>query len=135
MNTFNDKFLAAGLFWLRVLTGLGMAYHGYGKVFGDHMQMLVPGVEKLGFPQPVIFAWLAALSEFAGGILIAIGLGTRIAAFFIFVTMSVAAFVVHAQDAFNVKELALAYWTVSGVLILTGAGAWSLDELFSRRGR
>lgn len=123
----------AGLLWLRVLAGLGIAYHGYGKVFGGWIGKLTEGVAALGFPMPHLFAWAAALSEFAGGILLVAGLGTRYAAAFIFVTMSVAAFMVHAADPFQKKELALAYWTISGALAMTGGGRWSLDrKLFCR---
>lgn len=124
-----------GLLWLRILTGAGIAYHGYGKVFGGQMEMLLPGVKALGFPMPEFFAWAAALSEFAGGLLILIGLFTRPAAFFLFVTMSVAAFVVHGKDPLQVKELAFAYWTVAGALLLTGAGRFSFDHYFFGKGR
>lgn len=31
------------------------------------------------------------------------------------------------------KELALAFWTISGALIMTGGGRWSLDHLFRRK--
>jgi putative oxidoreductase len=122
-----------GLLWLRVLMGAGIATHGYGKIFGGRMDKFAEGIAEMGLPLPEVAAWAAALSEFAGGIFVAIGLGTRIAAFFIFATMSVAAFIRHAPDPFNVKELALAYWTMAGALIVTGAGPLSLDALIGRR--
>lgn len=122
-----------GLLWLRVIAGAGMAYHGYGKVFGGVADKMVEGVANMGFPMPVVFAWAAALSEFAGGILLILGLGTRFAAFFIFVTMAVAAFKVHGADPLQVKELALAYWTVAGALMLTGAGRFSIDSFFCKK--
>ena len=122
-----EMLMSFGLLFLRVAAGAGIAYHGYGKVFGGHMDKMVEGVASLGFPMPVVFAWAAALSEFGGGILIVIGFLTRPAAFLVFATMSVAAFMVHAADPLSVKELALAYWVISGALILTGAGKISLD--------
>ena len=120
-----------GLLWLRVLMGAGMAYHGYGKLFGGTMQKFMEGVAALGMPSQM--AWAAALSEFLGGICIALGLGTRVAAAFVFATMSVAAFRAHAADPFNVKELALAYWVMSGALVLMGAGDFSVDAKLKRR--
>ena len=122
----------AGLLWLRVLTGAGMAYHGYGKVFGD-MSKMIEGVTSMGFPLPIAFAWAAALSEFVGGICLIIGLGTPIAAFLIFMTMNVAIFMVHKADPLQVKELAYAYWTISITLMLTGAGKWSLDRTLLKK--
>lgn len=129
-----QRIAAWGLLWLRVLMGLGIAYHGYGKIFGGehfgaNVEGFAGGVAKMGFPMPLFFAWCAAFSEFAGGIFVALGLFTRLAALSVFATMSVAAFVAHADDPLKVKELALAYWTMSGALVLTGGGCLSLDKL------
>lgn len=117
-----------GLLWLRILMGAGIAYHGYGKIFGGGLGGFAQGISSMGFPAPELFAWMAALSEFIGGICIVLGFGTRIAAFFVFSTMSVAAFVHHAGDPLAVKELALAYWTMAVTLMLTGPGKLSVDE-------
>jgi putative oxidoreductase len=134
MINWKSCFTSLGLLWLRVLMGVGIAYHGYGKVFGGIMPQMVEGVTKMGAPFPVLFAWAAALSEFLGGILIALGLATRVSALFVMITMSVAGFIVHKADPWNVKELAFAYWTIAGALILTGPGSLSLDTLFSKLG-
>lgn len=110
--------------------GSAMAYHGYPKVFGGVAAQLAQGLSAMGFPAPTLFAWLASLSEFGGGLLIVLGLGTRVAATFVFINMSVALFVAHAKDPFQVKELAFLFWTISGALIATGGGKFSLDSLF-----
>jgi putative oxidoreductase len=128
-----DALSAAGLLWLRVLMGVGIALHGYGKIFGGGMDGYAQMVGKLGFPAPTLFAWLSALAEFAGGILVALGLGTRVAAAFVFVNMTVAAFHAHSGDPLKVKELALAYWTIAGAIVLLGGGRLSLDCLFCKR--
>lgn len=133
INTWREKALTLGLLWLRVLMGFGIAWHGYGKIFGGRMAKFTEGVAGLGFPVSEFFAWAAALSELVGGILVVVGLGTRFAALFIFITMSVAAFLWHAADPFSVKELALTYWVMAGTLILTGAGSFSVDARFRKR--
>ena len=122
-----------GLLWLRILAGTGIAYHGYGKVFGGSIDKFAEGVASMGIPLPLFFAWAAALSEFAGGICIVLGLFTRSAALFLFVTMSVAAFIKHGDDPFRKKELALAYWTFAGAFICMGPGKFSLDHLIKTR--
>jgi len=133
MDSWRDKSLNIGLLWLRVLMGLGISlFHGYGKIFNGRMEQFTEGVAKLGFPAPEFFAWAAALSEFLGGILVVLGLGTRLAAFFVFITMSVAAFIRHAPDPFDVKETALLYWTISMAIVLTGPGFFSLDNIITR---
>ena len=123
------------LLLLRVFIGLAIASHGYHKVF-EHMPQFTQGVAKLGFPSPMLFAWMAALSEFAGGIMLAMGLFTRFAAFFVGIVMAVAVFKVHAADPFKVKELAYAYLVVSGSLLAGGGGFFSLDRaIFMSRTR
>jgi putative oxidoreductase len=129
MNQWTAHF---GVLILRVLAGLGIASHGYPKVFGGRMDELVEATAKMGFPVPWLFAWAAALSEFAGGLLLAAGLAARISAFVILCTRSVAAFVAHAGDPFSRKELALAYAVVALALFLTGPGRYSLDRLLGR---
>jgi len=122
------KFENVGLLWLRVLMGCGIAYHGYTKIFGGGMEGFSNMIGQMGFPFPVAFAWMAALAEFAGGILIVIGLATRMSALFVFITMLVAVFVAHGGDPYARKELALAYLVMTGALISTGAGKFSLDK-------
>jgi len=133
INTIKKYLPDIGILWLRVLMGGGMAYHGYGKVFGGRIEGLATGVAAMGFPLPEFFAWAAALSEFLGGICIALGLFTRPAAFFVFITMAVAAFIKHGADPFKRKELALAYWTIAGALIFLGSGKFSLDYWIQKK--
>ena len=120
------------ILFLRLGFGLCMATHGYAKIFGGYMDKFTEGVAALGFPAPATFAWLAALSEFAGGILVALGLGTRVSSFFIAFTMVVAAFVQHAADPFEKKEMAILFLTGFCALILTGGGQFALDRFLHK---
>ena len=122
-----------GMLLLRVAFGAAMAYHGYQKIFGGMMPQFVEGVGKMGFPMPEVFAWAAALSEFAGGIFLALGLFGRFAAFFIAVTMAVAAFVALSAKPLSDKELALAYLVISSAFVMMGPGALSVDGM--RKGK
>ncbi len=88
----------------------------------------------MGFPVPVVFAAAAALTQFLGGALVAVGFATRPAAFMILTVMCFAAFLRHAGQPFGAKELALAYASVSLALIFTGPGRLSLDSLFGFKG-
>lgn len=116
-----------GLLIIRVFTGLAIAFgHGLGKI--PPSERFIGGVAKLGFPAPDFFAWMAGLSEFVGGLLIAIGLLTRPSAFFLTITMCVAAFIRHADDPFGGKEKALLFAAIAVMLIFTGAGRYSVDD-------
>ncbi len=133
------------------LSGLGLALaHGYGKVMAlssGEGAGFIAGVESLGFPLPGLFAWAAALAEFLGGLCVALGVGTRVAAAFAASTMFVAAFLRHhalqhllvalgamkASDetvrSWGNPELALVYLLVFGALVLTGGGRFSLERV------
>jgi len=124
---------AVGLVWLRFLVGCGIASHGLEKIFGGKIEGFSQAVAHLGFPLPSLFAWAAALSEGLGGLCLAVGLGTRVAAFFIFCTMSVALFLQHRADPFQTKELAYLYWSVSGALMMLGGGSYALEQRIRTR--
>jgi putative oxidoreductase len=117
---------------LRVVAGLLMAsLHGLGKV--PPSEKFMGGVEALGFPMPVLFAWLAGLAELVGGVFLAIGLFTRPSALLIFITMIVAAFGRHMADPLDMKELSLMYAAVALIFVTRGAGRISIDHFLGRK--
>ncbi|WP_235046249.1 DoxX family protein [Bdellovibrio bacteriovorus] len=131
-RNFNTKMDDFALTVLRVFIGLTMAFsHGLGKI--PPPEMLVEGVRSMGFPAPELFAWCAGLAEFAGGILLALGLLTRPAAAFMVFTMMVAVFGVHAADPFGQKEMGLLYLFTGLFFVLHGAGRWSVDHLITKK--
>ena len=121
----------AGLALLRIFTGIALAFaHGFSKV--PPGEGLITRAGEMGFPMPVLFAWAAGLSEFLGGIFLALGFLTRISSFFIAVTMLVALIGVHAADPFNRQELAFMYLFVASAFLLKGAGDWSVDSFLRK---
>ncbi len=131
------RFGDIGLMILRIGTGAIMAYaHGFSKVYSNGAfgvsDQLVGTVRSLNFPAPTAFAWMAALTELLGGILLALGLMTRPVALALTFNMGVAAFVVHGSDKLAVKEMALLYFLAFQVFIFTGAGRYSLDKFFRK---
>jgi putative oxidoreductase len=111
---------------IRLFFGITLAFaHGYGKFvdlggFGAKIANKIPFSDVLG---PA-----AGISEFVGGLLLAIGLFTRPAAVFVLATMAVAGFYIHAADPFPKKELAFAYATAALALLIAGPGSLSLDR-------
>lgn len=128
----HDNKASAALLVARLLFGGLMAFtHGLGKL--PPPDMMVEGLGAMGLPMPGPMAWAAALAEFAGGVLIAVGLLTRPAALLWLITMAVAAFVAHAADPIGKKELALLYLGFSVVLLGSGAGKFSLDYFLGKK--
>ncbi len=121
----------AGLALLRIFSGVAMAFaHGLGKL--PPAEGLIGRTAEMGFPMPAFFAWAAALSEFVGGIFLALGLLTRLSSFFIAVTMLVALIGVHGADPFNVQEKAFLFLFISIAFMLKGSGDWSVDSFLRK---
>jgi putative oxidoreductase len=133
-----------GLAILRIGVGLMLGLgHGLGKIWTNgHIgvpEQLVGGVAKMGFPAPTFFAWMSVLAELLGGLLLAQGLLTRPAAFFMAFNMAVAAFVAHkgapiVSGGGVSKEPALLYLLPSLCFMLVGAGRYSVDHLIRGSG-
>lgn len=115
-----------GLALLRIGSSALLLTHGFSK-----FQKLISGDFEFGDPigigaTPTLF--LAVLAEFVCPILIILGFKTRWAAIFPAVTMVVAAFIVHAQDAIGVKEKALLFLIAFVSISLLGPGKYSIDK-------
>ncbi|QBA65603.1 DoxX family protein [Muriicola soli] len=115
-----------GLAFLRISASAMMLSHGYPK-----FQKLLSGDFEFGDPiglgaTPTLF--LAIIAEFICPILVMIGFKTRWAALPTAITMAVAAFIVHAPDAFASKEKALLFLTLFVAIIFLGPGKFSIDK-------
>lgn len=115
-----------GLLALRLGVGITLAFgHGLGKL--PPSDGFISGTAEMGFPLPALFAWAAALSEFAGGLLLAVGLATRPAAFFVACTMAVALFARHDGLVFGEGEKAWLFLIAAVAILIAGAGRYALD--------
>ena len=107
--------------------GIALAFaHGQGKL--PPSERFTSGVEDMGFPLPALFAWAAAVSEFLGALLVAIGLATRPAAFLAACTVATAFFIRHQGDSFETREKAFLYMAGFIAIMLVGSGRYSVDE-------
>jgi putative oxidoreductase len=124
----------AGLALLRIFAGLALALaHGMGKI--PPQEGFIGWIASWGFPAPGMFAWFSGLAEFAGGVLLALGLLTRPVALLIVLNFVVAQVWGHAGDPFGDRELALLFQFIALQFLVVGAGRYSADWLIGRGGR
>ena len=125
-------FADIGLLLLRVGVGTIMATsHGWGKLSTFSEQ-------AASFPDPLgvgsqLSLTLAVGAEFFCSIALVLGLCTRLASIPLIVTMLVAACIIHGDDPWAKKELAVMFLIPFTVLLLTGPGRFSLDCLLCRK--
>jgi putative oxidoreductase len=128
--------LSLGLLVLRLVVGLTMAGHGAQKVFGwwggPGLKAWTEGVAKMRIRPAVPFAWLAALAELGGGLLLALGLLSPLGSLAIIGTMLVAIATVHWPNGFwNTKrgyEFNLTLIAAVVAVGLAGPGTYSIDQ-------
>ncbi|HEV2716352.1 MAG TPA: DoxX family protein [Terriglobales bacterium] len=129
---------------LRLALGITFIAHGMQKVFGAWSG---PGLARFAsFPSPFPFmrpAWLwmgaAAIAELVGGILVLLGLLTRVGAFLITCVMLTAMIGVHWRNGFFFTptsmgiEFTLGLLAIALALLIAGGGKASVDRMIGGR--
>lgn len=116
---------------LRIVTGLLFLEHATVKLLAFPAPFPMPG--------PLSNLLLAAaVIELVAGVLITLGLFTRIAAFIASGEMAVAYFMMHAPNGFwpvvNGGEGAILFCFIFLYIAAAGPGAWALDNSIGKRG-
>ncbi len=128
-----------GLLILRLVVGLLFVGHGAQKLFGiwgGHGLKGTAGFfEGIGLKPGHVHATAAAVMEFGGGALLALGLVTPVASVALVAVMTAAVISVHFARGLWVTgggyEYNLVLASVALALAATGPGAWSLDSALS----
>ena len=118
----------------RIVVGAYFIKHGHDFFNAAEMGKFADFLSKdLHFPMPLLMAYLRTGAELFGGIMLVLGLFTRIGAFFIAFTMLVAAFTAGKGDIMGEAEMTVVYAAFCLVILLIGSGKYSLDNyLFNK---
>ena len=130
-----DLPMSTGLLLLRIVAGLLLAAHGSQKLFGWFGGYGIAGtggwLESIGFKPGKAMAVVTGLAEVVGGVALALGLLTPLAAAVVIGTMTVAAWSHAASGLWATNggyELPLVYAVIGAALAFTGAGDFSVDN-------
>ncbi len=129
--------MSIGLLFLRMVVGLTLAAHGSQKLLGwfggGGVDGTARGMEKLGFVAGRRSAVMAGLAEAGGGILLALGALTPLAASVLLGVMVVAIVSVHLKQGFFVTQGGYEFPLVLGLaaasVAFMGPGHLSVDAL------
>ena len=130
----NPIYLDIVVLIVRLFIGFAMLSHGYPK-----LQTLLEGGDIKFFDflglGPKISLGLTVFAEFVCSIFLILGLFTRIAVGFLIFTMIIAGFVVHGADPFDKKEMSLLYLAIYLLIMVLGAGRFSIDGMIEKKRR
>jgi putative oxidoreductase len=140
---FLDRYREYGPLFLRIALGLIMMGHGSQKLFGAFggggLSQTAGFFDQIGIVPGTFWATIVAVVETFGGLLVFIGLLTRVAGLLIAITMLVAMVWVHLPNGFFLSnrgiEFTLALSSMAMALVVVGGGALSADALMKRSGR
>ncbi len=128
--------LAIRLYW-----GWQFAQDGWGKL--THLDRVTQFFASLNLPAPHMTALAVALIEFAGGILFALGIASRLTSLVLFVNMTMAYLSVpddrtnffhmfsKPEDFYGASPYT--YWFAALLILILGPGLFALDTLIHRR--
>ncbi len=122
------------LLLVRFCLGIIFIQSGWGKLV--HINETIDFFTQLGIPFPAFNAVFASLTEFVGGLLIVVGFASRFMSLALIGVMVVAILTAQLQelhtmvDLFGLQEMD--YILLFGVIVVLGAGKWSLDGLIKR---
>jgi putative oxidoreductase len=127
MTKFLNSLQPGGALLLRLALGSAMIFHGYQKV-SSHAALHhhVHYVVTLGLPYWL--GYVSAFTEFVGGILVVLGLLTRLASGLIAINMLVALLTVGIHQGFGSYNYLAALAAIAFMLCFYGAGAFALDR-------
>jgi len=125
-----DRLQPLALLVMRLALGAVMVAHGYQNLF-RHLHDHVRFVASLGIP--ALLGYVSSFAEFAGGLLVLVGLFTRAAAFALCIDLIVAIWKVNWHNGLTGDhgyEFPLALATLAFALIFLGGGPIAMDHVF-----
>jgi putative oxidoreductase len=129
-----DSSITLGPLPIRLFAGTFLIYMSHDNVFSAaRMAEFEKFLGQFGFPAPAFMAPLSVYAQFAAGVLFLLGLWVRPAAVLMIGNFLVALAMVHTRAPFREALDPSAMLAAAVSLLLTGAGAVSVDAWLARR--
>ncbi|HEX2605971.1 MAG TPA: DoxX family membrane protein [Flavisolibacter sp.] len=118
-----------GLALIRIITGLFMAYHGW-EVFDREKMLTYMTWDQFRTPASSLLVYTGKSVELVAGVLLALGLLTRVAALMLALTMLYISFFVGGGKIWYEDQHPFLFVLLALVFLFTGPSRYSLDQLF-----
>jgi putative oxidoreductase len=128
-----ERYSDLAILLLRIGVGIIFIVSGWGKLNGIEGTQGFFG--NIGIPMPVVMAWVVAIVEFGGGLMVLLGLYIRIPTPLLAIVMVVAIITVKYEAGWNPMRIDLSLLLMSLALFILGSGRYSLDYLIARNRR
>lgn len=119
------------LLLLRIGVGVIFIVAGWGKLTG--IENVQGFFGNIGIPLPGLMAWVVAIVEFVGGIMVLVGAYIRIPAILLAIIMVVAIITTKLGEPFAAYRVDLLLLLMSAALALTGSGRYSVDDMLLKK--
>ena len=123
----------SGLALLRLIVGFFMIYHGYEVFDAEKMKGYLDWDMFKNSSSGKFMVYAGKAAEFVGGILLFIGLFTKIAALILIFTMAYIAFFVGNGKIWYEDQHPFLFVLLGLVFIFCGPGNWSVDKVIERK--
>lgn len=123
----NSTKISLFLLVIRIIFGVLLMSHGMQKL-SNFEELSTAFPDPLGVGSSVSLG-LAIFGELICPLGFIVGLLYRLAMIPMIFTMSVAFFIIHANDVFAVKELAFVYLVIFILMYIAGPGKFSIDHI------
>jgi len=136
MNNFfssSPLWQTVGLTLIRLIVGFFMIYHGMEVFSAEKMNGYMQWDLFKNSSSAKAMVYMGKASEFVGGVLLFLGLFTRVAALLLAGTMTYIAFFVGHGKIWYEDQHPFLFVLLALVFFFTGAGKWSADYLLLKK--
>ena len=134
----SNKFFSSTPFWqngslalVRIILGLFMIYHGW-EIFDT--SKMNEYTTWGAFKSSAVLPYIGKAAELIGGMLILIGLFTRLAALILICTMAYITFFIADGKVFSNDQHPFLFVLLGLIFLFMGGGKWSIDhQVFNKK--
>lgn len=123
----------SGLAFIRIIVGLLMVYHGLEVFDAGKIKDYAQWDFFKKFSSPAFVVYIGKSAELVAGILLTIGLFTRLASLVLIATMLYIAFYVGSGKIWYEDQHPFLFVLLGLVFFFSGSGKWSVDEWLQRK--